>query len=773
MSAAPLAFQGAFWTPNTFVSPMSSPRKNHGTDLCMEWYNVAVLPGSGLSFGPGPPHPGEGAHVSLHLNTYSLALGLATAVIGLVAAVAWRNRERPGSTPFLALLFGVGLWALGNAVQLAAGDLGTKVAARTVAYVGHNVVPIAVLVFALVYTGRAAWLSRGRIAVLAAEPMTVALVLTPTNALGFHDLIWRDLWLADFGSTVVLGRAFGPVYWVNTAYNYLLVLVAVYLFAELVLESRRRGRVQGLALIAGSIPPFLANVFWIGGLTAIDYTPFAFAITGVVFGIALSRYGLLDEVPLSHRTILDAIRDGYVVVDGRGRVIDSNEAATERMAAVADPVGEQLAVVLPEVAAVFGPTGAAEEDRTEIELQREWGPRYVEVEATALGSRPGRLLILRDVTARREVERRYRRLIENASDLISVLDEAGRFTYASPSASRILGMEPDVLDGMDAFERVHPEDVDAVRAEFEHALEDPDYVAAAEYRFERGDGTWIWLSSRGTNHFADPFVEGFVVNSRDVTDRKRRERALEQQNQRLDEFTGAVSHDLRNPLNVIQGRLDLARETGDPDHLEAMAGAADRMETLIEDLLQLARQGKLVGEPESVPLAEAAAAAWETVETGSATLDCEDGLGVVAADRERLHQLFENLFRNAVEHAGEDVAIRVGVLPKGFFVADDGPGIPPADREAVFERGYSTVEEGTGFGLSIVQSIASAHGWQIEAAESADGGARFDVTGVDRRPGSPGAADASWVTDTVDGSTVGSGTGPETGAGSPDRSETE
>ena len=91
-----------------------------------------------------------------------------------------------------------------------------------------------------------------------------------------------------------------------------------------------------------------------------------------------------------------------------------------------------------------------------------------------------------------------------------------------------------------------------------------------------------------------------------------------------------------------------------------------------------------------------------------------DKLGSLDADPGRLQELFENLFRNAVEHAGDETTVRVGELADGFFVEDDGPGIPlPEDREAVFEHGHTTAKSGSGLGLSIVKTIANAHGWSI------------------------------------------------------------
>ncbi len=211
--------------------------------------------------------------------------------------------------------------------------------------------------------------------------------------------------------------------------------------------------------------------------------------------------------------------------------------------------------------------------------------------------------------------------------------------------------------------------------------------------------------------------------------RRARERELETQNERLEEFASIVSHDLRNPLNVAEGRVELAKESGDLDHLDAVERAHERMNALIDDLLTLARQGEYVSEIAPVRLDGLARECWENVATADATLDVRSDRAVLA-DRSRLQQLFENLMRNAVEHAGSDVTVSVGELTDGFYVADDGPGIPADAREDVFDAGYSTTDRGTGFGLSIVKQIATAHDWEIAVTEEADGGARFEITGV-------------------------------------------
>jgi PAS domain S-box-containing protein len=220
----------------------------------------------------------------------------------------------------------------------------------------------------------------------------------------------------------------------------------------------------------------------------------------------------------------------------------------------------------------------------------------------------------------------------------------------------------------------------------------------------------------------------------DAVDRRQalrdNERELERQNERLAEFAGVVAHDLRNPLNVAAGRVELAQEESDGEHLDVIDQSLDRMDKLIDQTLTLAQSGQVIGETEPVALSSLLEQCWQNVKTTEATLRTDDA-PVIDADPERLQHLFENLYRNAVEHGGDDVTVTVGGLDEGFYVEDDGPGIPPDERESVFDTGYSTDEDGTGFGLSIVEQIVESHHWEIRVTEGSQGGARFEITGVE------------------------------------------
>ncbi|MFB6267636.1 MAG: PAS domain-containing sensor histidine kinase [Halodesulfurarchaeum sp.] len=337
---------------------------------------------------------------------------------------------------------------------------------------------------------------------------------------------------------------------------------------------------------------------------------------------------------------------------------------------------------------------------------------------------------VRDVTERtareRELEARSAAM-EASIDGIGILDEDQTYVFVNQAHADIYGYRrPADFEGESW--RMCYEEAELERFE---AKVLPQLFANGHWRGEatglRRDGSTfpqeLSLSVTDSGRI--------VCVVRDITERKRQERELERKNERLEEFASAVSHDLRNPLNVAQGRTELAREVCDCRHLEQVAASIDRSLEIVEDLLSLARNGEGVHDREWFDLAEVVGECWAQVAAPAATLEIDASLSI-HADRSRVQQLLENLLRNAVEHGGQAVSIVVGELDDGtgFYLADDGPGIPEGEREAVFEMGYSTADRGTGLGLSIAREIAESHDWGLTVTESGAGGARFEVSNV-------------------------------------------
>lgn len=352
----------------------------------------------------------------------------------------------------------------------------------------------------------------------------------------------------------------------------------------------------------------------------------------------------------------------------------------------------------------------------------------------------GSLGVLRDISARKERERqlaetkeRYQLLVEQNLVGLYILRK-GQLIYHNEPFAEVFSRTSDqnALAGTELSSLIDTAD----RARLEESLARVETGETHSFRrpyigrTPDGDAVEIELFARGIELDGEPAVIGTVVDTAQEDDsywELRRER------DRLEEFTSIVSHDLRNPLSVAQGNLTLARESDDlpADVADALAEtdtALERMDELLSDLLSLAREGNVVNDREPIELPALARSAWDNIEHSDATLQVS-ATGTIIGDRGRLKSLFENLYRNAIKHSETTVTIEVGDLTDGFYVADDGPGIPPDDREQVFEPGYTTETDGTGFGLSIVAQIADAHGWQIDITDSDSDGAQFEIRG--------------------------------------------
>ena len=443
-------------------------------------------------------------------------------------------------------------------------------------------------------------------------------------------------------------------------------------------------------------------------------------------------------------------------------------------------------------------TGEAYE--TEFRMLHEDGDvRWASVRGQLVESHDGRRMVgvHQDVTERQRLYTELESTAEQYRTLVENVPQGGVFLYnenlecvlAGGAGLADVGLSPGDVEGEAPSER-YPDAIaeeieaylreafDGQEAEFEQTYQGRTYQVRT-LPIERGDGT----------------IDRVMAVSREITDPKRREQELERRKDRLEEFASVVSHDLRNPLGVVDGRIDLARAECDSEHLAAAGAALDRMNRIIENVLWLARAGRDIGETDAVDLRKQVETAWSLSAAGhegTELIVTDTGPGsveTIEADVSRLGQLLENLFRNSVEHGsithrsqargdsvehsstsnrtssgdsvehgststrpqagdaveggstgnrtGPDtgVTVTVRLFDGGFSVEDDGPGIPETVRERLFEDGFSTTADGTGFGLRIVKGIADAHGWEVTIDDSPSGGARFVITGVERDDG--------------------------------------
>jgi len=449
-----------------------------------------------------------------------------------------------------------------------------------------------------------------------------------------------------------------------------------------------------------------------------------------------------------YRTLVESLNDPVYILGPGGRFLYVNDAFV-------DLVGYDKETILGSAPDLIKDAGTVERAERQLgHLLSDDGPDSVTFEMEIepkdgdpipcedhMGVLPyegdqfrGSVGVLRDVSTREARDRElreHRALLEQSLDALDdvffVFGPDCKLVRWNDRLPEVTGYSDDELDGMHPGEFFPDDHVSRIEAAVEEVFETGNAGVRADYL--HGDGTRIPYEFNATRlDGPDGDVLGFAGIGRDISETLEYERRLERQNERLEEFASVLSHDLRNPLNVAEGRLEIEREPRESDHLDAVAEAHERMETLIEKLLTLARDGDIATDLQSVPVDAVAAESWETMATEEASLVVADEL-TVEADESRLQQLFENLLRNAVDHGPVGVTVRVGALPdgRGFYVADDGPGIPVDERDQVFESGYTTGGEGIGAGLSIVERVVDAHGWSIRVTESRDGGARFEI----------------------------------------------
>ena len=469
------------------------------------------------------------------------------------------------------------------------------------------------------------------------------------------------------------------------------------------------------------------------------------------------REQALEQTSTVLRTIVENLPMGVLVEDTERDVLMVNDRLGETFGISIDSeelIGRDCAAAAEELAELFAdPEGFTQGITERLErrepVQNEELPladgRVVERDYVpyTLPEGEAHLWLYRDVTARKQRKQELERSNQFLQDTQEVANVGGwevdlrtEPVQWTDEVYRIHGepleYQPTIEDGISFY---HPDDRDTVRDAFERVTANGEPYDL-ELRIVRNGGEIRWVRTRGEPWRQNEEIVGVRGTFQDITERKEREEELRKQNERLDEFAGLISHDLRNPLTVALGRTTYLQQRYDgesAEQLDVIAGSLNRMEEIIDHTLMLARKGERVGDMEPIPLHELCGNCWQRVDTAEATLNYDlEGRIKIKGDGSKLKHVFENLFRNAIQHGHDSVTITIGRSGEtGFYLEDDGPGIREDARKDVFEAGHSSERGGTGFGLAIVKRIAEAHGWGVSLTEGSDRGARFEFKNVE------------------------------------------
>lgn len=482
--------------------------------------------------------------------------------------------------------------------------------------------------------------------------------------------------------------------------------------------------------------------------------------------------------------MVDAVGVGVAAYDADGRYTYVNGAYAEMLAAERE---ELLGTAIWKINDAFDPdrfgeywTSYGEGETRRAETTHRYGDRSVEVQTIttriSAGEKAYNVGTIQDITLLKTRERQLSKLHTVTKELIDAGTDREIARIVAETVEEILDYEYNVVRLVADGERLEPvavtesarEDIGgsweydlderatAVHAYWEREPIVVDDVTTLSDGYNRGDArsvVYLPIGPFGVLSIGHPETDAFdgtdvdlamilASNAEAALERLENERDLQRQNERLEAFVDAISHDIPNHLNVAASRLELAKRQDDTSHLDPVATAHDRIESLIEDMRTLVDHGDRIEQTDWLRFDDVLPACWRTCRPENVDITLElDGSGHIRADQSRFKQLLENLFWNALEHAEDASSIRVGLLEEGFYVEDDGPGIPESERNSVLAPGYTNAEtEGhSGFGLAIVREIVRAHGWEIGVTEGETGGARFEITGVTVRRNAEGS----------------------------------
>lgn len=699
-------------------------------------------------------------------------------IAAAVAFFAWRRRATPGSMALAGLLAAAALWASMEAVENAAPTLEAKIMAAKISHIGIQTLPVFFLIFVLRYTASTVGGLHRRVYWLWMAPALAVLAVFTNER---HLLFWRrvELVASPFGGVESV-YYHGPFFWGAAAYLYILIVIASALLLNTVLTDRTIFRRQALMLLAATAAPWLANALYLSGANPIpgfDWTPMAFALTGILLAVAIFRFGLLEFQPVACKVLFEQMRDPLLVLDLQQRIIDANPAARRFFGADRVVAGRRATELLP---AELCQTLATQNTEVVTLLHVDDVPHQFDVSVSPLtGAYPmldGRLIVLRDTTERmtleetlRQSEQRYRRLIDDAPfpTLVSSIVD-GAVLYANRRARDLLLLEPITEPVTGAVYRF--EDFFVVKracTDLVSLLHQQGAVTDFEAQLQNSVGAcFAALISATPILFTEEAAILACIN--DITVRKAAEQALieakvaaEASVRAKNDFLATVSHELRTPLSSMIGLAEALLGEGygplneqQRRSLATIVQSGEQLTTIVSEVLALSRleADAVTLNRESTLIDEVCQSALHSVQSTRPptalpllyTIEPADLL--LEVDPRYLREILIHLLRNAVKFTPPErrIGLTVTALPEQnsvqFVIWDEGIGIEPEALTRLFrpfaqlETGLARRYGGLGIGLAIVHHLVALHGGSIRVESKPGAGSRFIVS----LPVSPG-----------------------------------
>jgi two-component system, cell cycle sensor histidine kinase and response regulator CckA len=672
-------------------------------------------------------------------------------ITSFMGIYAWRNRTLPGATPFAVLMLVAVVWSLGSLLELSGADLPTKTLCANFRYLGVVAAPVVWLALALQYTGRDQLLTRRNLAFLAIVPL-ISILLLWTNEL--HGLMRRDIHLVLIGSFSVIGKTYGPWFWVLTIYSYIILISTLTMLVNALLRAPPSYRGQPLALLTGLLLTFFGSGLHVLGLSPIPYTDptaIVFIPAGLIIAWGLFRYHLFNIMPVARDTIFENMHDGVIVLDARDRIIDFNIATQKIFGwSPSGVTGRQTEDVLSDRPDMVERFHNSTMTQTEVVLGAGDARKYYELSGSPLtnkqGRSIGRLIIVHDITERRRVEDnlresefKFRNLFELSPQAIALIDgDTGRLVDVNDVFCELVKYTKEEVLRRTLEEIISNTEEDGKR--FLKELKALGEIQGTEVDFRIKDGSILntLIFARIIKIAGQDFMITIFAN---ITDRKQLQDRL--QNARKMEaiatLAGGVAHEFNNALAAIMGnlelfQLDLPDDRNIIKYYKPMMDSTRRMCNLTSQLLAYARGGKY--QPKRISLNDLVKDALPVIRSTidhSISVETEFSRDIyhVNTDFTQMQMLLSAVVANAVEaieeegniviitrneKVDEDFARQHPDLKPGRYtcliIKDNGKGMDPETSVRMFEPFFTTKLQGRGLGMAAVYGIVKNHdGW--------------------------------------------------------------
>ena len=479
-------------------------------------------------------------------SPFILPLVLSSLITGLVALYAWDRRARAsGARALVFLALAIAEWSMGYALEIAGADLGTKIFWGKSQYIGIVTVPLLWIIFAYSYSTRGTRMTPRTVGLLSIVPLITLILAFTTEK---HHLIWTDTRIGTFGTFSALEVTYGLWFWVYWIYSQILLLVGTIFVVRSFNRTKGLFRRQNVILLIAVLTPWVGNVIYVARLSPIpnlDITPFAFAISILVFAWGIFSFKLVDLPPVARDVVVETMTDGMIVLDTQGNIVDINPAVQMALGlSASQAIGRRAKDVFNAWSSLVERYEHTLEAQDEIVFgegeSRIWYELRMSPLVGSLDRLLGRVVTVRNITEKKRAEQalrlseeKYRKIYENVADVIYETDNQGHIISISPSIEKRGGYRPEELIGRhvrDFF--VFPEQYAALDALIlEHGS-----VNDFEALLRQKNGSPIFASI--TSHIIfDENGQGIATEGvlRDITERKQAEERIRQMNTELEQ----------------------------------------------------------------------------------------------------------------------------------------------------------------------------------------------------------------------------------------------